>query len=161
MVYPFVHDLLNNPYFHDAVSFQLHQFLGFDVKLEYLFARMSPAGVHCPHQAHNDEVMAPYSLMIYMNRLKDCQGGTSLLRHRGLGFSTGPLTPEMHQVVLRDQNTPAAWDIAHLCEMKPNRAFIFKSPLFHRAEPVIPTTGFGNTQENSRLVLTAFFREQA
>lgn len=158
VTYPLICRLDHKPMFYQAVSYALYRALGNDIKIDYLFARLSPANVPCPHQAHTDESMGKRSLMVYMNRPEHCQGGTELLRHNELGFSTGPCTEEMERVVLRDQNTPAAWTAVHTCPMASNRGFIFDSKLFHRAAPI---GGFGGRQDHARLVLTCFFSEVA
>lgn len=117
-----------------------------DVRINALFLRLSVDGVAVPHQAHDDSVMGRYSLMVYMNRAEDCCGGTSLVRH-----VDGDITPD---VWARDTNIPDQWEVTSLCEMKPNRAFIFRADLMHRAEPI---GGFGKDAAGGRLVMTAFF----
>ena len=115
------------------------------VKINAAFMRLSLAGVHVPHQAHHDGLMGQYSMMLYLNRAKHCQGGTSLVRH----VSGDDLA---HWET--DHSKPEMWCAYSLCEMAPNRAFIFRADLMHRAEPV---GGFGDGAENGRLVYTAFF----
>lgn len=127
--------------------------MGANVKLRTLFMRLSLDGVDVPHQAHTDAVMGEYSLMLYLNRAEHCRGGTSLVRHVS-GMDSHPTTPEQVAMWERDTNAPGKWSIYSMAEMKPNRAFIFRSDLFHRAEPV---GGFGTDSTNGRLVLTAFF----
>lgn len=119
-----------------------------------IFIRRSPAGVPCPHQAHSDRSMGRFSLMLYLNAEKDCEGGTSFLSHRATGIAYNPEHPDATAVVVADQNNPDAWDIRGMAEMRPNRAVIFDAARFHRAEPV---GGFGDTPENTRVVLTCFF----
>jgi hypothetical protein len=120
-----------------------------------IFMRRSPAGVHCPHQVHSDLSMGDYSLMLYLNDAKHCQGGTSFLSHRSLGTAYHPELPEAVAVVEADQNNAPAWRVREMAAMKPNRAVIFDASRLHRAEPV---GGFGDTPENTRVVLTCFFR---
>lgn len=119
-----------------------------------IFMRASPKGVYAPHQAHSDEVMGRWSVMIYMNRSEDCQGGTSLVRHKATGMDRSPQTPDLTEAWQRDTNDPDAWDVVAMAEMRPNRGCVFDSELMHRAEPV---GGFGSTQQDARLVLTGFF----
>lgn len=120
-----------------------------------IFMRRSPAGVPCPHQVHSDASMGDYSLMLYLNNTDDCQGGTSFLSHKALGIAYHPEHPEAVNVVTSDQNNPDAWKIRDMVEMAPNRAVIFNSSRLHRAEPV---GGFGDIPENTRVVLTCFFK---
>lgn len=118
-----------------------------------IFMRLSPEGVRAPHQAHTDSLMGDWSVMVYMNHSEHCRGGTSLLRHKETGME---VTPDESLIGIweRDTNDPEAWEITHLAEMKPNRAFVFPAKRMHRAEPV---NGFGSTKEDARLVLTGFF----
>lgn len=120
-----------------------------------IFMRRSPAGVHCPHQVHSDLSMGDYSLMLYLNDAEHCHGGTSFLSHRSLGIAYHPELPEAVAVVEADQNNAPAWKVREVTAMKPNRAVIFDAARLHRAEPV---GGFGDTPENTRVVLTCFFK---
>jgi hypothetical protein len=115
--------------------------------------RLSLADVPVPHQAHTDTVMGDFSMMLYMNRAEHCQGGTSLVRHV-TGMDTDPIDEESQKVWLRDTNIPEMWTPYTRCEMRTNRAFIFRANLMHRAEPL---GGFGTDATNGRLVMTAFF----
>lgn len=120
-----------------------------------IFMRRSPAGVPCPHQVHSDASMGTHSLMLYLNAEEDCEGGTSFLSHRLTGIAYNPELPEAVAVIVSDQNSPDAWHVNAMASMKPNRAVIFDASALHRAEPI---GGFGNTPENTRVVLTCFFR---
>jgi hypothetical protein len=82
-------------------------------------------------------------------------GGTSFLSHRSLGIAYHPELPEAVAVVEADQNNAPAWKVREVAAMKPNRAVIFDAARLHRAEPV---GGFGDTPENTRVVLTCFFK---
>lgn len=117
-----------------------------------MFMRLSPEGVHVPHVAHHDGSMGDYSMMLYLNREDDCQGGTELLTHIATGDTYG--NEENAEQAAADQNNSEVWEVAGLCEMVPNRAFLFEAHLFHRAAPV---GGFGKSQSDARLVLTVFF----
>lgn len=117
-----------------------------------MFLRGSPEGVDAPHQAHSDDLMGDWSLMVYMNRPEHCRGGTALVRHRETGIAETDLS--FGEAWMRDTNDPEAWEVTHLAEMKPNRAFVFPARLMHCAQPL---GGFGSTPEDMRLVLTGFF----
>lgn len=126
---------------------RLAAIMGRPVDLHALFLRLSLEGVHVPHQAHHDGLMGDFSLMLYLNRPEHCRGGTSLIEHVS-GTDPDAETWE------RDTNVPEKWRVISLCQMRANRAFIFRSTLWHRAEPI---GGFGTDTTNGRLVLTAFF----
>lgn len=127
--------------------------MGAPVSIRSIFLRLSPAGVPVPHQAHNDASMGRYSCMVYLNRPEHCQGGTALVRHL-TGFDSQPAIEVESALWHRDMNKQDHWLPYLTCEMKPNRAFVFRSDLMHRAEPV---GGFGTTPQDARLVMTAFF----
>lgn len=126
---------------------RLSAIMGRPIKLHALFLRLSLAGVAVPHQAHHDGLMGDFSMMVYLNRPEHCQGGTSLLEH----VSGAEPDADTWQ---RDTNRPEQWRAVSLCKMVTNRAFVFRSKLWHRAEPV---GGFGTDSANGRLVLTGFF----
>lgn len=119
-----------------------------------IFMRRSPAGVHCPHQVHSDRSMGRYSLMLYLNADDDCEGGTSFMSHRLSGIAYNPADELFAGMIRDDQNNPGAWDVRETVPMRPNRAVIFDAARLHRAEPV---GGFGDTPDNTRVVLTCFF----
>lgn len=128
--------------------------LGWPPECRQLFLRRSLAGCKAPHQAHTDFSMGQFSLMVYLNRAEHCRGGTALLRNRETGEESNPTDAYGEQVWRRDTNNPAAWDKTLMCAMKPNRAFIFKADLYHRAEPI---GGFGADSKDGRMVMTMFF----
>jgi len=128
--------------------------IGRDIKVNALFLRLSTNGMDAPHQAHTDAVMGSYSLMLYINRLEDCEGGTSLVLHKKTGLCSTPINEKQLKVWQDDTNNEEAWQITNIAAMIPNRAFIFDADLMHRAEPV---GGFGDNERNGRLVLTMFY----
>jgi len=119
-----------------------------------LFMRLSVEGHEAPHQAHNDEIMGQFSMMLYLNRVEHASGGTSFLRHKKLGFSASLETKEQEDAWKEDTNKYDEWDIIGVIDMLPNRAAIFNSNQMHRAEPV---AGFGSNAQDGRLVLVCFF----
>lgn len=132
--------------------------MGFEPNIKTMFLRLSKKGVNAPHQAHTDLSLGEYSLMLYMNRKQDCQGGTSLLQHKETGMIWNPTTSEQEAIWREDTNKPDAWRITDSISMAENKACIFHSGFYHRAEPI---GGFGDDNKNGRLVLTAFFSEVA
>lgn len=122
------------------------------VKNPTIFLRMSPEGVSVPHMAHNDSVMGDYSFMLYLN--ENPESGTALIRHKESGITYQPESQEFIDLVVKDQNNEDAWHTYYKAHSKENRAAIFDSGMFHRAEPY---GGFGKDQADSRIVLTCFF----
>jgi hypothetical protein len=123
------------------------------IRINAMFLRLSLEGVPVPHYAHTDKVMGQFSCMVYLNRPEHCRGGTALIRHCN-GMDSHPKTQEEVEIWKRDTNRPDKWNVYSTCEMKANRAFIFRADLFHAA---LPFGGFGTDARNGRLVATAFF----
>lgn len=141
----------------ENVSSEVHSNIehleGETVTINAMFLRLSLEGVEAPHQAHTDAVMGQRSLMLYLSRKEDCIGGTSFVTHHN-GMDRNPVNEYEEKVWAADTNNPEKWDVTSMCEMAPNRALMFDSGLMHRAEPI---GGFGNSPQNGRLVLTAFY----
>lgn len=142
--------------FKDDIQAMLDQIATGNAEITQFFARKSSEGVDAPHQVHSDLEWADWTLIVYMNKLEDCIGGTSFLRHQ-LGFSTHPINQKQVDIWREDTNNPDKWSVYDVCEMVPNRAVIFPAKMLHRAEPL---GGFGTTNEDSRIVLTAFFNDK-
>jgi len=128
--------------------------MGVDISPGAMFLRLSEQGVDAPHQAHTDSIMGQYGMMLYVNRLEDCIGGTSFVIHKDSGLIENPINEIQEFIWKRDTNVSDAWQIMDICPMITNRAMIFKADRMHRAEPV---GGFGEGAKRGRLVLTFFF----
>lgn len=152
VVYPGINtDIPQN--LRDEVQFKLQLALGGSAKINMIFTRLSLQGVEVPHQAHNDATHGMMSLMVYLNRPEHCKGGTEFVTMSG-DMEYGPADDYELEKWRMWTNEPPLWDRSGICNMKPNRAFIFDSRLMHRA---LPIGGFGDSPANGRLVLTAFF----
>ena len=137
----------------DNIKSKLDSYFG-NVEIKFQFMRISQEGVFAPHEAHNDASMADYSMMLYLNRLEDCQGGTSFVSHIEEGMKFGPIDDKQFNIWESDNKDQSKWFVDDMAEMKPNRAVIFESDRMHRSEPV---GGFGKTTKDARLVLVTFF----
>jgi hypothetical protein len=118
------------------------------VKPKYLFLRLSPVGQATPHQAHHDAIMAENTMVIYLNKDEDCQGGTSIVTHKECGDDV----PD--DIWRRDTNRPEQWEVRRMYDMAPNKCVVYPSETWHRSEPV---GGFGDVPKNARLVMVGFF----
>lgn len=126
----------------------LEQAMHRTVRINHQFMRLSLAGSEPPHWAHHDAVMGKYTLILYMTRLDACKGCTALLEH----IEYDRYVPE--EVWRRDMNRRECWRVLSECPMAPNRAFIFRSELWHAA---MPWGGFGRDAIDGRMILGAFF----
>jgi hypothetical protein len=119
-------------------------------KLVHSMVRLSTLGAPIPYQAHADAFMGSrYSVIVYLNRPEHCRGGTSLLKHKN-----GAVKESDPGDWKADENNPAAWEILLTCPMVQNRAFIYRSDLLHRSDPL---GGFGEFKHDGRLVLIGLF----
>jgi len=81
----------------DNIKSKLDLYFG-NVEIKFQFMRISQEGVFAPHEAHNDASMADYSMMLYLNRLEDCQGGTSFVSHIEEGMKLGPIDDKQFNI---------------------------------------------------------------
>lgn len=136
----------------DSVVVEIHQklseFKGSPIEDPTIFIRMSPKGVEPPHYAHTDTIMGDYSFMLYLNN----DGYTGFLRHIMTGISYQPVLEKFSDIIVEDQNNHDAWAVYQKVLAKENRAAIFDARCIHAASP-----GFGESQDEARIVLTCFF----
>jgi hypothetical protein len=117
-----------------------------------IFMRMTKEGTPCPHVAHHDGSMGAFSAMLYL--FEAYNAGTALLSHTKTGIAYAPKKNEYVDILVNDMNNLSAWTMRYLMESKENRMAIFDAQAMHCATPI---GGFGDTQENARIVLTVFF----
>lgn len=114
-----------------------------------VFLRLQTEGMEAPHQAHNDMCMGTHALLVYMTDI----GGTSLVKHKETGVSSGELTQEEVDRCHADTNNYDAWEVIGDIKATPNRGFILTSDVMHRAYPV---GGQGSDISDGRLMLICF-----
>lgn len=136
------------------VVYKLSKVMGRNVKINYLFCRLSTTGMKAPHQAHNDAIMGDYTAIIYMNRPEHCIGGTELVRHIETGMDYDADTPERLEAWQLDHNAPEAWEVRESVEMTTNRLMLIDSHEMHRSQPI---NGFGEDAKDGRMVIICFF----
>lgn len=136
------------------VVLKLNECFGVEIKPGEMFLRLSTASVDAPHQAHTDATMGQYGMMLYLNRLEDCIGGTSFVIHKETGLCENPVNKKQEDIWRQDTNNRDSWSILDMCSMIPNRVCIFDANKMHRAEPI---GGFGVNAFDGRLVLVFFF----
>tara|TARA_R110002153_G_scaffold191269_1_gene344220 strand:+ start:330 stop:899 length:570 start_codon:yes stop_codon:yes gene_type:complete len=136
------------------ITAKIAQKLGGNVVYHYLFMRKSSQGVSVPNIVHSDHEMGQFSLMLYLNDLDDCLGGTAFMSHKDTGMNTHPINQKQLDILHADGNDIDKWQAQSVVQMMPNRAVLFDSKDLHCA---LPVGGFGSTNQDSRLVLTAFF----
>jgi hypothetical protein len=137
----------------------LEEAMGWKVQMNLLFLRNTSKGTQtAPHQAHTDTIMGTHIFLLYMQD-GPAGAGTSLVRHKELGFDKDPITEEQFEAWKRDVNDYDAWEITDLIRMKKNRAACgIWSAKMHRAEPV---EGFGSKSKDGRIALIGFYQQAA
>jgi hypothetical protein len=138
----------------DEVALKVKNLFNQEINPVGMFVRLSKEGDYAPHQAHTDTLMAEYTMILYLNRMEDCMGGTSFVIHKDTGMYETPINEKQLAVWEADYNTPDMWQIFKMCSMLPNRALIFPSEKMHRSEPV---GGFGKDPQDGRLIFGMFF----
>ena len=136
----------------DETKEKLGQIFG-SVTINYAFLRMSPKGVFAPQAVHTDCSMGKYSLMLYLN---SADGGTAMMAHKASGISQAPTDENFLGITTPDKNNIEAWEVIEFAQMKENRAAIFDAKKYHCA---LPVGGFGESQDESRIVMTVFFND--
>lgn len=119
-----------------------------------LFLRLSTEGVTVPHQAHNDESMGNWAMMIYVNRPEHCAGGTEFIDHVDHPMANGPTDDAGVEVWKRDNNDKNKWMVIDTVKMGSNKALVFPAKRMHRA---VDPVSFGTTPKDGRLLLICFF----
>jgi len=125
--------------------------MGYRVVPKVLAFRCSPKGSTPPQWAHTDAEGAQFAMFVFIN---DGPAATVLLEHRETGMRVHPCNQEELEAWQRDHEDESAWRIVEYYEASPNRALIMRANLMHAA---IPREGYGDTVENSRLILLCFF----
>ncbi len=111
-----------------------------------------------------------WSGILYLNRPKDCQGGTDFFRHRATGMEQATLAPKdleklgvttpaeaseiYNNILANDAHDYDKWEHTMRVPMRYNRLILLRPWLWHTACP-----GFGDSVENGRLVYLMFFNK--
>lgn len=101
---------------------------------------------------HSDIGWGTHALVHY---LSDGPSGTAFWRHKKTGATRiDQGQQELFEEVCQDWNDESKWEQEHFVGMVFNRALIYESALFHSR---FPFKAFGNSPENGRLIVVAFF----
>lgn len=151
VVYPLICKYIPEPILNDVMFNLTHRFAR-EPKDPLCFLRMSPKGVPVSHKFHTDHSIGRYSLMLYLQ--DNDKAGTGFACHIPTESVSAPESENALKETIKDCNDDSKWKIYKHFEMRKNRAVIFDSQLFHVA---LPIGGFGEAQEDSRIVFTCFY----
>ena len=99
--------------------------------------------------------------VIYMTLPEQCQGGTSLFRHKGLNLDRTPQTDAvLHaygatsilDLLEKDGNDPSKWEHLMMVPMRFNRLILYRPWMWHA-----PGAPFGSSIEDGRLMQLVSF----
>lgn len=118
-----------------------------------------------PHSVcHADSICADYAAVLYATPNAIAKGGTAFWKHTGTGWNHLPSDAELelagiepasfHPWMTNETKKPAAWEIVGFAGMKFNRLLLYPTKMWHSRHP---DNGFGQNQENGRLIWVAFF----
>ena len=128
------------------------------------FFRITLEGEKGRFGVHVDATSSQWVGVIYLNTPEQCQGGTSLFRHKGLGLDRTPQNQEeleaygassIRDLLEKDGNDPSKWEHLMMVPMRYNRLVIYRPWMWHA-----PADPFGNSLENGRLMQLVCFATQ-
>jgi len=124
----------------------IQRLIGRRINPRRIFARMMKEEHGSPHQIHSDKLMGTFSAHVYLSEHWPVMAGTS--------FWTHPILGPLHEDEEIEKLPASGWENYLAVFAKFNRLLIHDASAWHCAEP---SEGWGDTPENSRLVLTCFF----
>jgi hypothetical protein len=127
-----------SPCLKEEFNWNLEQTFRKTVTFKECFFRITRK--YTPYQyVHTDEIIDSHAALVYLNKKYPEDSGTQIM------------VPNKKKP---SQKEPKDWEISVHCEAKFNRCFVFNAGDFHRQ---LPPQGFGTNNENSRLILIAWF----
>jgi hypothetical protein len=133
------------------------QIMGGKIQTKLSFFRYSLKDAHAPYHAHSDAMMdAKYTAVCFLNKAEHCKGGTQFLRHieTGLDRWNKATPPDLAAKLTADDKNPSKWTEEFFAPMAPGRVVIYPGDLIHASTP---WNGFGDSEENGRLVFVTLF----
>lgn len=146
------------------LSEEIAKLTGFRIREKLSFYRINYATETSRQFVHSDLLCAEYAGVLYLNKPKDCFGGTALWKHRNGGWDAMPtdeelteklvdipkFKEEMQQEWLREE----PWEMTGFVGMKFNRFVTYPANIFHSR---YPREAFGNKKTNARLIWVIFY----
>lgn len=155
------------PGIEKLISQIVHEPLQPKAELSHCRPRIALAGDGAKTSVHIDN--CHWSAIIYLTLDEHCQGGTHFFRHKATGWDMAPVFPGVAEaagyksagdaldtILKEDENDLSKWEMRMTVPMKFNRLVLLRGYLWHDAG-----ASFGDTPENGRLILPAFFQNVA
>lgn len=139
---------------------QLNLYFNTPVNVHVQAFRQGKKGSHIHNFVHADNTCATFAGVLFLNLPEHCQGGTAFWRHRETGWDRQPTADQLQDVgrtvedFAKDWQSVDKWELVTLAGMKFNRMIIYPSSMFHSRYPF---DGFGQTDEDARLIHAIFF----
>jgi hypothetical protein len=156
--------------FYDGVSFwgdhatlfrALHQKTGAVIPSSMFFRITNPQMEHA--LIHSDREYGEHTAIVYLSKdTPSVTSGTGFYRHRETGMTDMPALPDLMRdpvffQKIRQQMLDASdadWEMYRFVEARYNRCVVFDAPKIHCR---LPKTGFGETENTSRMVWVCHF----
>jgi hypothetical protein len=143
---------------HSLLLHALCYCMGRQVYPNNMFFRVTNKDTEAAY-VHSDRESGDYTCIVYLSQ-HDQMSGTGFYRHRETGMTHMPSFAEMAdpsfdkfkaQMV---EGSEKDWELLDFVRGTYNRAIVFDAPRFHARHP---RHGFGETQENGRMVWVCHF----
>ena len=129
---------------------RIEEYTGHTVEVKTMFARAMLATEISPHKVHSDDSMGQYSAHVYLSIDPPKESGTAFFDHA----TEGKFNKYNTDIEKIDHKSFNNWTQYDFCPGHYNTLLVHRSEYWHCA---LPTTGWGISPRNGRLVLTCFY----
>jgi hypothetical protein len=147
----------NQPDLKHAIS----KAVGIEIQPVISFFRRGMPQDETTHWIHADTICAQYASILYLNLPEQCHGGTAFRYHNELNWDRIPPEARTRDQAFFDRlnedgNDASKWRFAGFVAMKWNRFIAYPTNVFHSRWP---REGWGETEQNARLIWVCFFNQ--
>ena len=147
--------IYERPVFKSALA-SLYKVKEDEINIAFGCFRRDMQGMFTHSYAHADAIHASHAGLLYLTPFEYTSGGTGFYRHIPSGLMQHPegLSPEQDTYLTRDWMIKNKWEMHTFTHMVFDRFVTYPCSYYHNR---FPMEGFGDTDENSRLVYVVFF----
>lgn len=144
----------------EEIQYGIQAVYGREIKIHVAAFRQGKKNSPIHNFVHADNSCASMAAVLYLNKPEDCVGGTAFWRHKKTGWIHMPSLVELQKAgftldsFAKDWHDSDAWEMLSICGMQFNRAVFYPCSIFHSRWP---WSGFGDNDNNARLILAVFF----
>lgn len=126
-----------------------------EIKFAFGCFRRDMKGMFTHSYAHADTICASHAGLLYLTPFEYTSGGTAFYRHIPSGLMQHPVLPPKEDAQLTaDWMVKTKWEMHSFIHMVFDRFVTYPCSYYHNR---FPMEGFGETDEDSRLVYVVFF----